>query len=159
MQENVAFSIAIKCAEVIAAANAFFVKGAETTAKTPRINAGTTTREASDLMTEEKRNKILVRAIATYGEESQINMAIEEMAELTKALCKLKRAKTTAERDAAIGNIIEETADVQITLDQVKIIVKNDTEAMQKFKLQRLDKRLFCYQGEMKNPELLEQEA
>ena len=39
-------------------------------------------------MIEEERNKILVRAIATYGEESQMNIAIEEMAELTKALCK-----------------------------------------------------------------------
>ena len=105
-------------------------------------------------MTPEERNKILVRAIATYGEESQIDMAIEEMAELTKALCKLKRAKTTAERDAAIGNIIEETADVQITIDQINIIVKNDTEAMQKFKLQRLDKRLFWHEGKILRPEL-----
>ena len=105
-------------------------------------------------MTEEERNKILVRAIATYGEESQINIAIEEMAELTKALCKYKRAEATCEKDAAIGNIIEEMADVQIMLDQLKIIFKNDTEAMQKFKLQRLDKRLFWHEGKIHRPEL-----
>ena len=110
-------------------------------------------------MIEEERNKILVRAIATYGEESQINMAIEEMAELTKALCKYKRADATCEKDAAIGNIIEEMADVNIMLDQLKIMFKNDTKAMQNFKLKRLDKRLLWYEGEMKNPELLEQEA
>lgn len=110
-------------------------------------------------MTQEEKNKILVRAIATYGEESQMNIAIEEMAELTKALCKYKRAQATCEKDAAIGNIIEEMGDVQIVLDQLKIIFKNDTKQMQNFKLQRLEKRLSWYEGEIKNPELLEQEA
>ena len=93
-------------------------------------------------MTEEERNKILVRAIATYGEVSQINKAIEEMAELIKALCKFRGAEAPCEKDAAIGNIIEEMADVQIMLDQLKIIFKHDIEPMQRFKLQRLNKRI-----------------
>lgn len=36
--------------------------------------------------------KILQEAIDHYGEESQLDMAIEEMSELTKAICKYKRA-------------------------------------------------------------------
>lgn len=103
-------------------------------------------------MTEEEKNKILVQAIATYGEESQINMAIEEMAELTKALCKLKRAEAPCEKDAAIGNVIEEMADVEITLEQLKIIVNHDIEPMKRFKLQRLNQRIEWREGNSKNP-------
>lgn len=36
--------------------------------------------------------KVLQSAIDHYGEENQLDMAIEEMAELTKAICKYKRA-------------------------------------------------------------------
>ena len=43
-------------------------------------------------MEKEERTVLLTRAIRTYGEPAQIDMAIEEMAELTKALCKIKRA-------------------------------------------------------------------
>ena len=96
-------------------------------------------------MTPEERNKILVRAIATYGEASQMNMAIEEMSELIKALCKLKRAETTAEWNAAVGNVIEEMGDVQIMLDQLKIIFKSDAKALaavDHIKLKRLEKRI-----------------
>ena len=104
-------------------------------------------------MTEEERNKILVRAIATYGEVSQINKAIEEMAELTKALCKFRGAEAPCEKDAAIGNIIEEMADVQIMLDQLKIIFKHDIEPMQRFKLQRLNQRIEWREGNKKSTE------
>lgn len=73
-------------------------------------------------MGEEERIALLTRAIRTYGEPAQIDMAIEEMAELTKALCKIKRAQAGCEVTAAIGNAVEEMADVQIMLDQLRII-------------------------------------
>lgn len=63
-------------------------------------------------MEKEERAALLTRAIRTYGEPAQIDMAIEEMAELTKALCKIKRAQAGCEVTAAIGNVVEEMADV-----------------------------------------------
>lgn len=65
-------------------------------------------------MTTEERRALLDRAITTYGAPAQMDMAVEEMAELTKAICKIKRAQAGCEVTAAIGNVIEERADVQI---------------------------------------------
>lgn len=44
------------------------------------------------MMDERERRNIMTRAIQHFGETAQIDMAVEEMAELTKALCKVKRA-------------------------------------------------------------------
>lgn len=79
-------------------------------------------------MTTEERRALLDRAITTYGAPAQMDMAVEEMAELTKALCKIKRAQAGCEVTAAIGNVIEEMADVQIMLDQLRIIFHRSTE-------------------------------
>lgn len=64
------------------------------------------------------RQQILLNTIAHYGIHSQIDMAIEEMSELTKALLKDRRNST----DETLDNIHEEMVDVQIMLDQLKII-------------------------------------
>ena len=42
-------------------------------------------------MTPERRKEIEGRAIRTYGEQPQVDVAIEEMSELTKALLKHRR--------------------------------------------------------------------
>ena len=88
-------------------------------------------------MEKEERTALLTRAIRTYGEPAQIDMAIEEMAELTKALCKIKRAQAGCEVTAAIGNVVEEMADVQI-----RIIFHRSTEEVEEAKLERLAGRL-----------------
>lgn len=93
-------------------------------------------------MEKEERTALLTRAIRTYGKPAQIDMAIEEMAELTKALCKIKRAQAGCELDAAIGNVVEEMADVQIMLDQLRIIFHSSTEEAEEAKLERLKNRL-----------------
>lgn len=65
------------------------------------------------------------RAIGTYGKDAQLTKAVEEMSELTKALCKLKECKrkydTPFNREAqeVYSNIEEETADVFIMLVQL----------------------------------------
>lgn len=89
-------------------------------------------------MTTEERRALLDRAITTYGAPAQMDMAVEEMAELTKALCKIKRAQAGCEVTAAIGNVIEEMADVQIMLDQLRIIFHRSTEEVEEAKLERL---------------------
>ena len=52
-------------------------------------------------MTTEERRALLDRAITAYGAPAQMDMAVEEMAELTKALCKVKRVSCAAEAKAA----------------------------------------------------------
>lgn len=76
--------------------------------------------------------KIMQEAIDHYGEDSQLDMAIEEMSELTKAICKYKRAVKERERDIchstakdvifAKGDIVEEIADVLVMLEQLMMI-------------------------------------
>lgn len=65
-------------------------------------------------MTTEERRALLDRAITTYGAPAQMDMAVEEMAELTKALCKIKRAQAGCEVTAAIGNVIEEIEEAKL---------------------------------------------
>ena len=59
-------------------------------------------------MTTEERRALLDRAITAYGAPAQIDMAVEEMAELTKALCKVKRVSCAAEAKAVLENVVEE---------------------------------------------------
>ena len=63
-------------------------------------------------MTSEERRALLDRAITTYGAPAQMDMAVEEM------------------------------ADVQIMLDQLRIIFHRSTEEIEEAKLERLKNRL-----------------
>ena len=63
-------------------------------------------------MTTEERRALLDRAITTYGAPAQMDMAVEEM------------------------------ADVQIMLDQLRIIFHRSTEEIEEAKLERLKNRL-----------------
>lgn len=77
-------------------------------------------------------------AIKKWGRELQILMGIEEMAELTKALIKSLRGKEN--RD----NIIEEMADVEIMMGQLKrlFVVGGDLTQVKARKMLRLEKML-----------------
>ena len=94
------------------------------------------------MMDAEARRALLDRAITTDGAPAQMDMAVEEMAELTKAICKVKRASCAAEASAALENAVEEMADVQIMLDQLRIIFHRSTEEIEEAKLERLAGRL-----------------
>lgn len=81
---------------------------------------------------------ILNKAISTYGHNSQMLMAIEEMSELTKAICKYKRYGDN------VNDIAEEIADVTIMLEQLKMMfdVYPEVEMNIDLKLKRLERRL-----------------
>lgn len=81
---------------------------------------------------------ILRAAIATYGEEAQTKMVLEEMSELQKEICKRWRGSDN------LGNIAEELADVEIMLDQLKLMLNIEVEVGQHRyeKLLRLEERL-----------------
>ncbi|WP_328291103.1 hypothetical protein [Longicatena caecimuris] len=87
----------------------------------------------------ELKEKVYYEVIGKYGEEAQLDMAIEEMSELTKEICKAKRGEHN--HDA----IVEELADVLITLDQLQIICNINSKELAdiKFKkVERLEERL-----------------
>lgn len=87
------------------------------------------------------RPEILRKALDVYGINSQVDMMIEEMSELAKALLKQRRAGKVTMK--LTGNILEEIADVQIVLDQLKIHYgQDDAEAYEEWKLYRLEERM-----------------
>ena len=87
-------------------------------------------------------NKILTDAIEIYGEDSQIQMTIEEISELSNALAKYRRGRATRE------DVCEEIADVAIMMIQLsKIFGSDDISDYLKSKLDRLDKRLAKYRN------------
>lgn len=93
------------------------------------------------------RQEVLQQAVDVYGTEAQVDMAIEEMSELTKALLKYRRGMHSAndfELDRAKQGIYEEIADVIIMLLQL-IIIYGGREDIYKdivYKVERLEKRL-----------------
>lgn len=78
---------------------------------------------------------ILEEAIKTYGVESQINMAIEECAELINALEKFRRGRING------LEVITEIADVQIMCAQLEMIF-GSAEIERDFKIRRLRDRM-----------------
>lgn len=83
-------------------------------------------------MTPEEISRTLRKAIETYGISAQVDVAIEEMAELTQALIHDRRGR--------LSNIPEEIADVEIMLQQLKMYfnIIEDTEKIKLQKIQRL---------------------
>ena len=89
----------------------------------------------------------LQNCIDTYGKQPQVDMAIEEMSELTKALLKERRALHRDEPEAwkqATMNIADEMADVIIMLTQLTMIFENraDVQEIINRKLARQEERL-----------------
>lgn len=64
----------------------------------------------------EERKQTYAHALFRYGPESQIMMAIEEMSELTKELCKRRRGRDN------LAAIAEEVADTLIMMEQLQLI-------------------------------------
>lgn len=81
--------------------------------------------------------QICQQLINKFGAEHQIVLAIEELSELQKELCKILRE----EADGVA--LMEEIADVEIVLEQVKLILKNhkDVNFLIDKKLQRAKER------------------
>mgnify|MGYP005761561821 CR=1 FL=1 len=92
---------------------------------------------------EEAGGAVLLDALEHYGERAQVDMMLEEMAELSKALLKLRRAQKFREpgQRLLMEDVAEEIADVQIVLDQMKLLFPGWETWMQK-KLQRLEERI-----------------
>ena len=89
----------------------------------------------------------MYKAINTYGVENQLIKTVEELSELSQALCKsLIRLNYTKEKISleSVNNIFEEMADVEIMLEQCKIMFQCDKEVNEwkHKKIKRLERRL-----------------
>jgi len=85
---------------------------------------------------------VLKAAIKVWGSESQIDMLHEEIGELLQAVNKNKRKSSHETRD----NLLEEIADVEIMLEQLKLIIGGNPHAgiyaHKQNKLERLKERI-----------------
>lgn len=64
----------------------------------------------------EDRKKVYQAALRKWGVDLQTMMAVEEMSELTKEICKIKRGKMD------LDALADEIADVTIMLEQLRMI-------------------------------------
>lgn len=88
----------------------------------------------------EDRESKLLFLINHYGTLNQKLIAIEEMAELQKAIVKHIRQ----ESEENINSVIEEIADVQVMLEQLKMIFscRSKTDEIMDAKIDRQIKRI-----------------
>ena len=84
-------------------------------------------------------NPVLKRALHTWGEQAQMMMVVEEMSELMKEILKnVNRGKDN------LAEIIEETADVEIMLEQLKENnqIADKVEVYKSEKIKLIERRL-----------------
>jgi hypothetical protein len=86
-------------------------------------------------------------AIDIWGQESQVWMLFEEMSELQKALCKYRRSPTSDN----LVNVNEEMADVDIMMDQMRVMFGEEVPAM--FKIKKLKRLETLIENERSNIE------
>ena len=80
-------------------------------------------------------DKVISRAIVKYGIKNQSIVAVEELSELQKEICKAQRGMLNKE------HFIEEMADVWIMCEQLKLmynITDADVQAVVNRKIERL---------------------
>lgn len=83
-------------------------------------------------------NELYLQAKDKWGVNVQLDVAIEELSELIKEICKVKRGMGT------IHNLSEEVADVEIMCEQLRFIFDIDfvVDTWKESKLTRLANRL-----------------
>lgn len=94
----------------------------------------------------------MYKAINTYGVGNQMIKTVEELSELSQALCKsLIRLNYTKEKISleddlkSVDNIFEEMADVEIMLEQCKMMFYKSEDKINDYKnkkIKRLERRL-----------------
>lgn len=89
--------------------------------------------------------EIMQLAIDSYGRVNQVIKTVEELSELSQALCKILTSKFTDDNSEIFENIFEEMADVEIMLEQCKMIFYKSEDKIndyKKKKIKRLERRL-----------------
>ena len=84
-------------------------------------------------------------AIDSYGRVNQVIKTVEELSELSQALCKILTSKFTDDNSEIFENIFEEMADVEIMFEQCKMIFYKSEDKIndyKKKKIERLERRI-----------------
>ena len=84
-----------------------------------------------------EKEKVLCRAIKEYGNRNQIIKLAEEMSELTQALCKFI---SSPENPDITNNVYEEIADVEIMLQQFKLMYPRSVDKIQNWKNTKIER-------------------
>ena len=92
----------------------------------------------------EQRAAVYEKALLHYGEENQLVVALEELSEVQKEICKTMRG------DSNLDHLAEEIADATIMLEQVRLIFGLNDLVCEKMdeKVKRLDDRLKGVSGD-----------
>ena len=86
----------------------------------------------------DQRVQTYTNALVYYGEKNQMAVALEELSECQKEICKVLRG------DGNLENLAEEIADATIMLEQLRLFFQINDQVCRKMdeKITRLDKRL-----------------
>lgn len=86
----------------------------------------------------EQRKKTYLKALAAYGDWNQMIVAMEELSECQKEICKILRGGEN------FPHLAEEIADATIMMEQLRIMfnINELVSAFMDAKVERLDKRL-----------------
>jgi len=91
---------------------------------------------------ENSRDHIVNTAVSVYGKRQTFVVAMEEMSELTKEICKVLRGSGITQ------DLCSEIADVEIMLTQLRYII-NDDQRIESMKDQKLAKLYDYIRNEM----------
>ncbi len=112
----------------------------------------------------EANRELYLKSLQKWGKVLQVNMAVEEMAELTFALMKELRTSNEERRSnwgAIKRAILDEIVDVSILLEQLRVIYfisDAEYEQWRKQKLARLRERLIDAEESNEDDEEFEEE-
>lgn len=84
------------------------------------------------------RKKVYAQAVDQWGVENQLVVALEELTECGKEICKVLRGK------GDIAHLAEEVADATIMLEQIRTMfdINDDVQQEMHRKILRLEKRI-----------------
>lgn len=84
------------------------------------------------------QEELMKQAIATWGWDSELDMVVEECAELIDAIQKYRRRRIASEK------VLEEAVDVSLVCELLKLMLNSPElwTRMQELKLTRLSERL-----------------
>ena len=94
--------------------------------------------EVPEMSEAEARKLVYKRAVNQYGQMLQLVVAVEELSELQKELCKFIRG------EGDLNNLLEEVADVRIIIEQIQMYFHLETavDPVIRRKMERLIYRL-----------------
>lgn len=107
------------------------------------------------IMISEEDVKRYVRAHRLKGLDTQLDITLEELAELIQAIIKFRRTHDKYDSEVVKEHVAEEIADVEIMCEQLRVSFgssfSKQVNMVREHKLERLDKRLNILETELIN--------